>query len=329
MTKLWRGLALLWLGGIASPMLTAGLSGDALAAAAAGTDEHRYGPPRLERAAAVASDQPPDRTAAAAVIEARTPAHRSDLVASTGIIGRPVRDPQGDDAGIIRDVLVDPRTGAVRFALLGSSGGTFDLDGRTAAVPWPLMHVPADTLEMARVDMAASRIEATALHAGAVLPPSDRAVTAGDGPLISASRMLGAQVYADAKAGAKAGARAGTGHGPPGEVSGVVIDLRYGHVAYCTLSWDDGYGTAMPVPLPALAWAPDLGVFTYRAVGGAAATPPPGPAAEPPAAKTAADLSALYARFHAAPYWLRSGRADGTSPSPADTPRHDRADRRG
>jgi len=96
-----------------------------------------------------------------------------------------------------------------------------------------------------------------------------------------------------------------------------VIDLRYGHVAYCTLSWDDDYGTAMPVPLPVLAWVPDLGVFTYRAGSGSgsgsggavavAAQPLSGPAAEPPAAKTAADLSALYQRFHAAPYWLRSG----------------------
>jgi len=210
MTKLWRGLALLWLGGIASPMLAAGLSSDALAAAA-GTDEHRYGPPRLERAAAVASDQPPDHAVATAAVEARTPARRSDLIASTGIIGRPVRDPQGDDAGIIRDVLVDPRTGAVRFALLGSSGGTFDLGDRTAAVPWPLMHVPADTLEMARVDMAANRIEATAPRAGTVPQQSDQAVTPGDGPLISAGRMLGARVFAAAKARKKAGAKPGPG----------------------------------------------------------------------------------------------------------------------
>ena len=60
---------------------------------------------------------------------------RADIYRVTKLIGADVENPQGEKLGDIRDIVLDPVTGRIRYAVLGS-GGFLGLGEKYFAIPW-------------------------------------------------------------------------------------------------------------------------------------------------------------------------------------------------
>jgi sporulation protein YlmC with PRC-barrel domain len=60
---------------------------------------------------------------------------RADIYRASKIIGADVKNPQGEKLGDIQDVVLDPETGRVRYAVL-AFGGFLGLGEKYFAVPW-------------------------------------------------------------------------------------------------------------------------------------------------------------------------------------------------
>jgi len=60
---------------------------------------------------------------------------RADIYRVTKLIGADVENPQGEKLGDIRDIVLDPATGRIRYAVLGS-GGFLGLGEKYFAIPW-------------------------------------------------------------------------------------------------------------------------------------------------------------------------------------------------
>ena len=61
------------------------------------------------------------------------------MIPASHIVGRPVVDPHGNDAGRIQSLIIDTENGSVEYALIGSRGN-FNIDDNLVVVPWPLLH---------------------------------------------------------------------------------------------------------------------------------------------------------------------------------------------
>src|SRR5215813_1151152 len=60
---------------------------------------------------------------------------RADIYRASKVIGADVENPQGEKLGDIRDIVLDPATGRIRYAVLGS-GGFLSLGEKYFAIPW-------------------------------------------------------------------------------------------------------------------------------------------------------------------------------------------------
>lgn len=60
---------------------------------------------------------------------------RIHLSSADAIAGQPVRNPDGEEVGEVEYLLIDPQSGSVRYALIGS-GGLFDIGEDITPVPW-------------------------------------------------------------------------------------------------------------------------------------------------------------------------------------------------
>src|SRR5215470_11451497 len=60
---------------------------------------------------------------------------RADIYRASKVIGADVENPQGEKLGDIRDIVLDPVTGRIRYAVLGS-GGFLSLGEKYFAIPW-------------------------------------------------------------------------------------------------------------------------------------------------------------------------------------------------
>ncbi len=60
------------------------------------------------------------------------------LIKSQTIVGMTVVDDRGHKVGTIREIFLDQRTGAIRFAVL-EAGGLFGSGGKYHPVPWRLL----------------------------------------------------------------------------------------------------------------------------------------------------------------------------------------------
>lgn len=79
---------------------------------------------------------------------------------ATRILGRSVRDPDGNEVGRIVDVLVDDQ-GVPRAALI-DFGGYMGIGNRRIAVAWRALHfLPAAEQHQIRLDMTADQIKET------------------------------------------------------------------------------------------------------------------------------------------------------------------------
>ncbi len=70
--------------------------------------------------------------------------NRVQLTPADAITGQTVYNRQGDEVGEVEYLLIDPRTGKVQYALIGS-GGLFDIGEKITPVPWSSLSVtPGD-----------------------------------------------------------------------------------------------------------------------------------------------------------------------------------------
>jgi sporulation protein YlmC with PRC-barrel domain len=60
---------------------------------------------------------------------------RADIYRASKVIGADVENPQGDKLGDIKDIVLDPATGRVRYAVL-ASGGFLGLGEKYFVIPW-------------------------------------------------------------------------------------------------------------------------------------------------------------------------------------------------
>ena len=60
------------------------------------------------------------------------------LIKSHDILGMNVVEPDGGKLGVVRELFVDQRTGAIRFAVL-ETGGLFGAGGKYHPAPWRLL----------------------------------------------------------------------------------------------------------------------------------------------------------------------------------------------
>lgn len=74
------------------------------------------------------------------------------------IIGTDVHDMKGEKIGSVRDIVIDPRTGNINYAVV-SFGGMMGVGGKYFAVPWKSMHPTEDAKNYAlNVDREALKI---------------------------------------------------------------------------------------------------------------------------------------------------------------------------
>jgi sporulation protein YlmC with PRC-barrel domain len=253
---------------------------------------------------------------------------RIAVIGADDLAGRSLVASDGDPAGRIAHVLIDPASGAIRAALVDSVPG-LSLDGEGLVVPWSrLTPSPAGRamgLAMTGSELAAApRFRDLRFAAGArpevtaqifdfttgsaapspvdttdppppkdflVLPSGPRTTdTAGPPVLVSARELHGVSVTdQDGQA--------------LGEIERVMIDLEHGHAAYLLVA--EG-GVAAPrawLPVPIEVLVPSgkgyaLGVETFwlRQV-------PPLSSPNPPGTVGSAWLRGLYVNYGIDPYW--------------------------
>ena len=123
------------------------------ATTAAPTAAAPYTAPATSAPASPPAAKPPAAAAAPAMPER---IHSGD---ATGVLGRDVKDPKGDDIGHIVNVLVDP-AGLPRAAVI-EVGGFLGVGSRRIAVAWRALDFPPSTSGAATLDMSMDQIKAT------------------------------------------------------------------------------------------------------------------------------------------------------------------------
>jgi sporulation protein YlmC with PRC-barrel domain len=66
------------------------------------------------------------------------PAQQQPLVSTQSIVGATVKNTQGDELGKIQELMVDPQSGRVQYAVL-SAGGVLGMGGERYSIPWEAM----------------------------------------------------------------------------------------------------------------------------------------------------------------------------------------------
>jgi sporulation protein YlmC with PRC-barrel domain len=69
------------------------------------------------------------------------------LVASDSLIGAKVRDPQGQDLGSVKQLMVEPQQGKIQYAVV-AVGGVLGMNEKEVAVPWSSLKLARDENEV-------------------------------------------------------------------------------------------------------------------------------------------------------------------------------------
>jgi PRC-barrel domain. len=69
-----------------------------------------------------------------------TAAHAGPVLSSSTLTGDSVRNPEGEDLGDIKDLMIDTASGNVEYAVL-SFGGLLGMGDKLFAVPWKSLRV--------------------------------------------------------------------------------------------------------------------------------------------------------------------------------------------
>jgi sporulation protein YlmC with PRC-barrel domain len=115
--------------------------------------------------------------AAGQVISEASGAQPENLARMSDLVGMPVKDSQGEQAGEIKDVVLDWSSGQVSYAVLDSAGVT-DLDGQY--IPIPLQDLsPSPAGGTLTIDLAKQRLSGAPHFSAARWPtPQDAGFTA-------------------------------------------------------------------------------------------------------------------------------------------------------
>lgn len=253
------------------------------------------------------------------------------VTSAADIVGRTLRDSQGNEAGRVAGLVLDLQSGVVLYVVV-SSAGSFDVGQDYVAVPFTAMRVDRGiasvTVGISAEKIAkAPRITAARLSElgepgrvgsvydyyavptpqGYVLPPSDdRARHPNRFVLVRPGQVLppqAAQELANDVRGADVRIADG---GLVGEIERVMIDTGAMHVAYLLvthggfLGFDEKW---LPVPLQALAWSPGERAYTLKGSASQLKQVQGLPKGETPTQVRREQLQALYQRFGLKPYW--------------------------
>ena len=68
---------------------------------------------------------------------------KPSVVSASTLTGYRVRSPENDDLGTIEEIMIDPRSGRLAFAVL-CFGGALGLGDKLFAIPWNLLRLDTD-----------------------------------------------------------------------------------------------------------------------------------------------------------------------------------------
>lgn len=253
------------------------------------------------------------------------------LASSADIVGRTLRDPDGNEAGLVAALVLDLDTGTVLYAVVGSVG-SFDVGKDYVAVPFPAMRVDRgiasvtvgisaekiakaprvgeDHLaELGEPDRVASVYGQYAIPTpqGYVIPPSDnRARHPGRFVLVRPGQFMppeAAQELARDIRGADVRIADG---GLVGEIERVMLDTSTMRVAYLLVAHGGFLGfdeRRLPVPLQALTWSPGERAYVLKSSAFQPKQMQDLPKGEAPTRVRREQLQALYQRFGLKPSW--------------------------
>lgn len=291
---------------------------------------------------AAAQQQPgqaPDTTvqqrpgeAAGTALQQQQAAQQLDLVSAEDLVGRDIRAEGGEEAGTIRYVAIDVRTGSVDSVLI-ARGGELDIgEEEHAALPWQLV-APEGTTGEGAIEVRASldqlkqapkisqeRLEeltqpriVTQIIGHYALPPQgaatggeQRAEMADERQLILIGREIIHALVEPAVTTAEQLKQAEV-QAPDGQTLGsiesIFIDARRGRVAFLTIEGREGEQAQRfaRVPLDALAWTPDQQTFVLRRQQMAEMPWMEQQQAEAPTDQ--GELQELYQQYGVQPYW--------------------------
>jgi len=81
---------------------------------------------------------------------------RKALVDATTLVGSPVRSSEGKDIGKIKQLLINPRGGAIAYAVVGF-GGILGFGEKLLAIPWDDVKVGRDAEDVEKVVLTVDR----------------------------------------------------------------------------------------------------------------------------------------------------------------------------
>src|SRR5919202_3626623 len=92
--------------------------------------EHGKSATQSSQSSPAASDHKPDALTAV----------RGVLLSTETLLGSDVKNPQGQDVGDLKQLMLDPHTGRVMYAVV-AMGGFLGMGGKTVIVPWNALEV--------------------------------------------------------------------------------------------------------------------------------------------------------------------------------------------
>lgn len=252
------------------------------------------------------------------------------VTSAADIVGRTLRDPQGNEAGRVAGLVLDLESGVVLYAVVGSAG-SLDVGQDYVAVPFPALKVDRGIASVT-VGIAAGKIaqapRITEAHLaelgepdrvgpvykyfavptpqGYLLPPSDNRAKHPDRFVLVRPGQVMPPRAAQELARDVRGADVRIADGSlVGEIERVMIDTGTMRVAYLLvthggfLGFDEKW---LPVPLQALTWSPGQGAYMLKAGASTLKQVQDLPKGETPARVRREQLRALYQRFGLKPF---------------------------
>jgi sporulation protein YlmC with PRC-barrel domain len=256
------------------------------------------------------------------------------VTSAADIVGRTLRDLQGNEAGRVAGLVLDLESGVVLYGVVGSAG-SFEIGQDYVAVPFPAMKVDhgiasvtvgisaekiakapriteARLAELGQPDRVGSFYGYYAIPTpqGYVIPPSDdRARHPDRFVLVRPGQVFPPQAAQELASDVRGADVRTAGGSLVGEIERVMIDIGTMRVAYLLVSHGGFLGFDekwLPVPLQALAWSPRERAYTLKANASALKQVQSLPKGETPTRVRREQLQALYRLFGLKSYQQQS-----------------------
>lgn len=263
--------------------------------------------------------------------QATQPSAWVTVTSAADIVGRTLRDPEGNEAGRVAGLVLDLQSGVVLYAVV-SSAGSFDVGQDYVAVPFQAMKIDR-SIASVTVGISAEKIAkapritdarlaelgqpegvgavygyyAIPTPQGYVIPPSDSRARQPDRfVLVRPGQVMPPQAAQELARDVRGADVKIAGGGVVGEIERVMIDTGTMRVAYLLvthggfLGFDEKW---LPVPLQALTWSPAERAYILGGSASQLKQMQDLPKGETPTRVRRQQLQALYQRFGLKPYW--------------------------